>query len=67
MPNNANKTTGHLASMYRSHSNYHVFIVGTDWLSTKQPILAFIDSLIGKWPIVVKGLGSMDRQEEMEA
>lgn len=32
--------------------------MGSDWLSTKQPILAIIDPLIGKWPIVVKGLGS---------
>lgn len=66
---NDNKTTGHPARMYHNPppSNYPVFIVGSDWLSTKQPILAVIDPLIGKWPIVVKGLGNMDRQEEMEA
>lgn len=30
-------------------------------------MLTIIDPLIGKWPIVVKGLGDMVRQEEMEA
>lgn len=35
-------------------------------LSTKQLLLAAIDPLIGKWPVVVKGLDSIDRQEEME-
>lgn len=48
-------------------SNDLVFIVGCDWLSTKQAIPAAIDPLIGEWPIVVKGLGTMDRQEEMQA
>lgn len=37
------------------------------WLRTKQPIQAVIDPLIRKWPAVVKGLGHIDRQEEMEA
>lgn len=48
-------------------SNYPVFIVGSDWLSTKQHVLAVIDPLIGKWPIVAKGLDSIDRLEEMDA
>lgn len=30
-------------------------------------MLPVIDPLIGNWPIVVKGLGGMVRQEEMEA
>ena len=56
--NNDNETTGHLDCMHHSPSNYPVSIVGSDRLSTKQLILAIIDPLIGKWPIVVKGLGS---------
>lgn len=48
-------------------SNYPVFIVGSDWLCTKQFIPPVIDPLIGMGPIVVKGPGSIDRQEEMQA
>lgn len=49
-------------------SNDPVFIVGSDsTLCTRQPILAIIDPLIEKWPIVLIGLGSIDRKEEMEA
>lgn len=54
-------------TVYRLPSNYPVFIVGSDQLGTEQFMQPVIDPLIGKRPIVVKGLGSIVRQEEMEA
>lgn len=54
-------------TVYRLSSNYPVFIVGLDQLGTEQFMQPVIDPLIGKWLIVVKGLGSIVRQEEMEA